>query len=122
MRNTLFTCTVCNDIFRTRPDLNKHVRHKHQSMVKVKFQMGRVAEVKKGADGIFKCVCGKGFKVPWSLQRHAKGCSGKLTESQKEEADIELTNGDNSDASEYVDMDSRVIPADCVGALISQKC
>ena len=64
MRNSLFTCTVCSDIFRTHPDLKNHVRHKHQSVVKVKFQMGRMAEVKKAVDGMFKCTCGKGFKIP----------------------------------------------------------
>ena len=123
MRNTLFTCTVCNDIFRTRPDLNKHVRHKHQSMVKVKFQMGRVAEVKKGADGTFKCICGKGFKIPWSLQKHAKGCDGESTESHEEEAEVELMDINDSDASESIDVDGRIIPVDCFGALIShEKC
>ena len=123
MRNTVFTCAVCNDIFRTRPDLNNHVRHKHQSVVKVKFQTGRVAEVKKGADGTFKCTCGKGFKFPWSLQKHVKECDDESTESHKEEAEVELMDINDSDASESIDMDDKIIPIDCFGVLIShEKC
>jgi uncharacterized C2H2 Zn-finger protein len=123
MRNTLFTCAVCDDIFRTRPDLNKHVRHKHQLVVKVKFQTGRVAEVKKGADGTFKCTCGKGFKIPWSLQKHAKRCDDESTESHEEEIEVELMDINDSDTSESMDMNGRIIPVDCFGALIShEKC
>jgi uncharacterized C2H2 Zn-finger protein len=121
MRNTLFTCITCDDIFRTHPDLKKHVRHKHQSVVKVKFQTGRVAEVKKGADGTFKCTCGKGFKIPWSLQKHAKECSNELTESKEDGMNAELMDVDDSDASESLIADARVIPADCFGALISYE-
>ena len=123
MRNTLFTCVICNDIFRTRPDLNNHVRIKHQSVVKVKFQTGRVAEVKKGADGTFECTCGKRFKFPWSLQKHAKGCDDKSTESYEEEIEVELRDISDCDASESMDVDGRIIPVDCFGALIShEKC
>src|SRR5271169_1451436 len=123
MRNTLFTCAVCSDIFRIRPDLNNHVRHKHQSVVKVKFQMDRVAEVKKGMDGMFKCTCGKEFKIPWSLQKHAKGCKSELAESEEDEEERVLMDMSDSDASESMEMDDRIIPADCFGALFSyEKC
>jgi hypothetical protein len=77
-----------------------------------------VAEVKKGADGTFKCTCGKGFRVPWSLQRHAKGCNGESAEPCEEEAEAELM---DSDVSELMDVDGRVIPVDCVGAVILVK-
>ena len=123
MRNVLFTCVVCNDIFRTHSDLNNHVKRKHQSVVKVKFQTGRVTEVKKGADGMFKCTCGKEFKIPWSLQRHAKGCDDESAESYEEEAEVELMDVNDSDMSESLDVDDRIIPVDCFGALIChEKC
>ena len=64
MRKTLFTYVACNDIFRTRLNLNNHVRRNHQSVVKIKFQTGRVAEVKRVEDNTFKCKCGRGFKLP----------------------------------------------------------
>ena len=118
MRNASFTCVICNDIFRTHLDLKKHVRHKHQSVVKVKFQTGRMAEVRKGMDGTFKCTCGKGFKIPWSLQKHAKGCNGELTESEKNEEERVLMDVDDSDALESMNIDDRIVPADCFGALI----
>ena len=121
MRNVLFTCAICNDIFRTRSDLNNHVKCKHQSMVKVKFQTGRVAEIKKGADGTFKCTCGKGFKIPWSLQKHAKRCDNESTESHEEEIEVELMDINDSDESESMDMNDRIIPVDCFGALISHE-
>jgi uncharacterized C2H2 Zn-finger protein len=123
MTNALFKCTKCSDIFRNRHDLNNHVKSNHQSSVKVKFQTGRVVEVKKGADGTFKCTCGKRFKIPWSLQKHAKGCDNESTESHEEEAEVELMNISDSDASESMNVDDKTIPVDCFGALIShEKC
>jgi hypothetical protein len=98
-------CTKCNDIFKNRHDLKYHVKRIHQSSVKVKFQTGRVAEVKKEVDGMFKCTCGKGFKIPWSLQKHAKGCDGESTESHEEEAEAELMDVNDSDMSELMNMD-----------------
>jgi len=124
MTNTLLTCTTCNDIFRSRNDLNNHVRRYHQSLVKVKFQNGSVTEVKKGEDGKFKCNCGKGFKLPWSLQRHAKDCNGEAMESDKdEEEDVQMLEG-ISDASETANHNRGRIddsPVDCFGALISRE-
>jgi uncharacterized C2H2 Zn-finger protein len=123
MRNTLFTCGVCEDIFRNRNDLNNHVRRDHQSVVKVKFQNGGVTDVKKGPDGMFKCMCEKRFKLPWSLQRHAKGCNGKLAESEEDEEERVLMDMDDCDTSESMNIDDRIVPADCFGALISyEKC
>ena len=118
MKNTLFTCFICKDIFRNRNDMNNHVRRYHQSMVKVKFQNDDVVEVKRGADHKFKCTCEKSFELSWPLQRHAKGCN-KLTELEENEKEIELMNVDDSDASESMNMNNKIIPADCFGALIS---
>jgi uncharacterized C2H2 Zn-finger protein len=120
MKNALFTCAVCKDIFRNRTDLKNHVRRDHQSAVKVKFQTGGMTEVKRAEDNTFKCKCGKGFKLPNSLRRHAKGCNGELPESEENEEEGVLMNVDDSDASESMDIDDSVIPADCFGALISQ--
>jgi hypothetical protein len=38
MRNTLFTCFICKDIFGNHNDLNNHIKHDHQSVIKIKFQ------------------------------------------------------------------------------------
>jgi uncharacterized C2H2 Zn-finger protein len=124
MKNTLFTCTICKDIFRNRTDLKNHVRRDHQSVVKVKFQNGGVTEVKRAEDNMFKCNCGKSFKLPDSLRRHAKGCNGELTVSEEDEEEGALMDVlEDSDASESMDVDDRIIPADCFGALISyEKC
>jgi len=121
MRNTLFTCSICKDIFRNRNDLNNHSRRDHQSMVKVKFQNGVVMDVKKGADGTFKCTCGKSVKLPSSLQRHAKRCNNELIESEDADEEEILMNVDDSDASEFIDMNDRVMPIDCIGTRISHK-
>ena len=97
MRNTLYTCVVCKDIFRTRLDLNNHVRCKHQSVIKVKFQTDGATEVKKGMNDTFKCVCEKEFKVSMSLQRHMKNCNDESIDHEQNEMKIELMN--DSDVS-----------------------
>ena len=126
MTNTLLTCITCKDIFRSRYDLNNHVRRDHQSAVKVKFQNGCVTEVKRAEDNTFKCKCGKNFKLPDSLRRHAKGCNGELTEPEEDEIWTELMDVDDSDPLELLIADAsiaRVIPADCFGMLICyEKC
>jgi hypothetical protein len=98
--------------------MNNHVRHIHQSLVKVKFQNGRVTEVKRGEGGTFECKCGKRFKVPDS---HAKGCNDEQAESRNAiEEDVQMCEA-NSDASETLDLNEDVddTPADCFGAPIS---
>jgi uncharacterized C2H2 Zn-finger protein len=123
MTNALLKCTKCNDIFRNRHDLNNHVKSDHQSSVKVKFQNGGVTEVKRAVDNTFKCKCGKSFKLANSLRRHAKECNDELAESAEDEEERVLMDVDDSDASESLITDARVIPADCFGALISyEKC
>ena len=123
MTNTLLKCTKCNNIFRNHHDLEYHIKHDHQSSVKVKFQNGSMTEVKRVEDNMFKCKCGKGFKLPNSLHRHVKGCNDELTELEEDERWTELMDVDDSDTSESLIMDARVIPADCFGVLIChEKC
>jgi uncharacterized C2H2 Zn-finger protein len=121
MKNALFTCTTCKGIFRNRTDLKNHVRRDHQSAVKVKFQNGGMTEVKRAEDNMFKCKCGKTFKLPDSLRRHAKGCNAELMESEEYEGKGVGMNVDDSDASQSMDIDDRVVPADCFGLLISHE-
>lgn len=123
MTKTLLKCIKCDDIFRNRHDLEYHVKRDHQSSVKVKFQNGTMTEVKRAEDNTFKCKCGKGFKLPNSLHRHAKGCNDELTEPEQNEREAGSMEIDDSDASESMNVDDRIVPADCFGALISyEKC
>jgi hypothetical protein len=118
MTNATLTCTTCNDIFRSRYDLNIHVRRHHQSVVKVKFQNGGITEVRRGEDGAFKCKCRKSFKLPGSLRRHAKTCRGQSVELDQGEREAPSMD----DASESMDFDDEVVddtPVDCYGALFS---
>jgi uncharacterized Zn-finger protein len=113
MKNTLFKCPKCNDTFTTRHSLENHSKSDHQSFVNVKFQNGDVIEVEREEDNMFKCKCGKSFKHPNSLRRHAKGCSSKLVEL--EEGDRVSMDMDNNDVSESMDLYCRVVPDDCFG-------
>ena len=123
MRNALFIYIICNDIFRTHPNLKNDVRCKHQSAVKIKFQMSCMAEVKKEADGTFKCTCGKGFKIPSSLQKYMRRCDNESIELYEEEVEAELIDISDSNTSESMDMDGRIIHIDCFSVLIShEKC
>jgi hypothetical protein len=117
MTNALLTCISCKDTFRNRYELNYHVKRYHQSSVKVKYENGRVTEVKKGDDGTFKCQCGKRFKAPTSLRKHAKNCRHESSE------DVNMLE-EVSDASDMMDDDDASIsdtPVDCFGALISRE-
>jgi uncharacterized C2H2 Zn-finger protein len=121
MTNALFTCTACNDIFRSRSDLNNHVRRDHQSSVTVKYQNGSVKEVKRAADNTFKCKCEKSFKLPDSLRRHVKGCNDESGELEEDEDEIVLMDADDSDASELMDVEDMAVPIDCVGTRVSHE-
>jgi len=121
MTNTLLTCITCNNIFRSRYDLNNHVKRDHQSSVKVKFQSGGVTEVKKGEDDTFKCKCGKSFKVPGSLQRHAKDCNGEAMGSHEDEEEMSEGILDASETANYNEGMIDDSPVDCFGALISRE-
>lgn len=115
----ILTCITCNDIFRSRYDLNNHVRRDHQSSVKVKFGNGDIVEVKRAGDNTFKCRCKKSFKLPDSLRRHVKNCRSELAE-QTEGESMSVYDSD-FDASESVEFNEDRVddtPIDCFGALI----
>jgi hypothetical protein len=44
--------------------------------VKVTFLDGKVREIFRGQDDVFRCNCSKVFQHPLSLLRHAKHCYG----------------------------------------------
>jgi len=121
MKNTLFTCSICKDIFRNHSDLKNHVRRDHQSSVKIKFQNGDVVEIKRAEDNTFKCRCERRFKLPTSLHRHAKNCHNRLPEPEEDEEEGELMDVDDSDASGSLNGDSRVVLTDCFGTRISHE-
>jgi hypothetical protein len=115
----LFSCNECNEIFRTRTALENHVRAIHQPSVKVKFLNGDAMEIKRANDGEFKCDCGRGFKLPYSMQKHAKICSGQRTDDVP--IDENLTeSGDESEMSDLSELDAAAdeLPADCFGIII----
>src|SRR5438045_9089754 len=99
MTNASLMCATCNNIFRSRSELNYHVKRDHQSSVKVKFQNGGVTEVKRAEDDTFKCKCGKIFKLLGSLRRYARICRGELMEQEEDEREAELMDIDDSDIS-----------------------
>jgi hypothetical protein len=61
-----------------------------------------VTEVKRVEDNTFKCKCGKIFKLPGSLRRHARICRDELMEQEEDERETELIDVNNSDALESV--------------------
>jgi uncharacterized C2H2 Zn-finger protein len=120
MTNALLKCTKCSDIFRHRTELVNHVKRYHQSLIKIKFLNGDVAEIKRENDDTFKCKCGKSFKLPDSLRRHAKTCRDELAESEQIMREVSLMD----DASESMDFSDEVvddIPANCYGSLFSRE-
>src|SRR5438045_9552114 len=104
MTHALFTCTKCNMIFRSRHNLDNHIKCNHQSSVKVEFPNGKVAEVKRAED-TFKCKCKKSFKLPYSLRRHVKRRQGEVAEQRKNERERESVNGNDTDAPAAMVMD-----------------
>jgi len=84
----------------------------------IKFPDGNVTKVERAENNTFKCKCGKSFMHPESLRRHAKNCRDELVEQEEE---VELMDIDDSDASELIGMDDRVLPVDCIGMQISRE-
>jgi hypothetical protein len=117
-------CITCQNIFRSRSDLNNHVKRDHQTLVKVQFQDGRVTEVERGDDDKFKCKCGKCFRLPDSLRRHAKSCRSDVTRSEEDEEVVMRLSEQDSEGSESSDFNGEgadETPIDCYGALISRE-
>jgi len=110
---------MCHEIFRSRHDLNYHVRRDHQLSVKIKFQNGDTTEVIKGEDNTFKCRCGKKFKIPDSLRRHVKSCKDEEGKAYEENMQTDGGDSDASDSLESNEEEADETPIDCFGALIS---
>jgi uncharacterized C2H2 Zn-finger protein len=117
MHNALLSCKTCGELFRKKSALKNHVKREHQSLVKVKFKNGKVTEVKKGVDGMFICKCEKSFKLPASLQTHAKQCNGEVPVTIRiEEEDMTMQEGDFDAPDSLPDLKESNTPMDCFGA------
>jgi hypothetical protein len=101
--------------------MSNHVKSSHQSSVKVKYQNGVVAEVKRAEDNTFKCKCGKSVSLPNSLHRHAKICNDASVELEENEDEIVLMDVDDSNTLESMSAEDRIIPTDCFGMRISHE-
>lgn len=78
-------------------------------------------EIKREKDNTFKCKCGKSFNYPDSVRKHVKGCNGKLIESEEDGNERWLTSIDDTDVSELMKVDNRIIPTDCFGMPIPHE-
>jgi len=107
--STLLSCSGCKEVFRTRSTLKNHVKHIHQSTIKVRFSNGKVREIAKLSDDGFQCDCGKVFQYPQSMHRHARRCSSLLLDENHMESNVRvnLTDGNGVIESENLD--------DCIG-------
>ena len=72
--STLLHCSICKELFKTQSTLKNHIKHVHQSTVKIKLANGKVREITRSVDNGFECECGNVFQYPQSLFRHAKRC------------------------------------------------
>ena len=122
MTGGLLSCTACNEIFRTRSALNNHVRSKHQLSVTVKFNNGSATEIQRGNNDAFNCGCGRSFKLPYSMQKHARLCSGESASAEDASVDEHDAESEGeSDASESNDDDAgNDIPEDCFGMMTQE--
>lgn len=110
----ILTCIQCKDVFRSRYELNNHVKRVHQTSVKITFAYGDTAIIEKGGDGKFKCRCEKRFRLPHSLQRHAKECRAEtMRPSEGHENEGSVSEG----GSEPMDLDEEEVDdmIDCFG-------
>ena len=80
-------------------------------------------EVKKAKNDTFKCKYEKSFKLPNSLRRHARTCKNKLIDLEQIERESELIDINDSDISELLNLNDKIISVDCFDAIIShEKC
>src|SRR5436190_20155233 len=83
--NILFIYIIYNNIFRSYLNLNYHIKHNHQSLVKIKFQNDNMIKVKRMKDNIFKYKYKKNFKFSNSLYKYMKRYNDKLTKLKEDE-------------------------------------
>lgn len=57
--------------------LKDHIKRVHQGSDMVTFIDGTTARIKRDQEGVFKCVCGRVFRLPVSSRHHAKRCDGE---------------------------------------------
>ena len=79
-------------------------------------------QITRGIDNAFKCGCGKVFRNPITIQKHAKGCNGELVSLDDTLMDGDISaEEDDSDApeSDHDPMDET--PEDCIGRT-SRRC
>ena len=108
----ILSCSTCKEIFRTRSALKNHVKHLHQSTVKVRLADGKVREITKVSDNGFKCECGKVFQYPSSIFRHAKQCYG-VTMEEENGVMVEEENGVMVDKENGITVEEELM--DCIG-------
>ena len=92
-------------------------------MIKIKFQNEDMIEIKRAKDNIFKCKYEKNFKLLNSLYKYIKKYNNKSIKSYKKKIKIELIDINDSDISELMNMNNRIILIDYFDTLIShEKC
>jgi len=98
------TCVICEDIFAHRSALKDRIKRVHQESVKVTFMDDTIVSVKRDCEGVFKCTCGRAFKLPGSLRRHAKTCNGgenmTVTTAGDDERELGMTEETNEQREE----------------------
>lgn len=72
---------------------------------------------------MFKCQCGKSVKLPKSLQKHAKNCTGERTTREEIQEDDVSMHEEDSDVFESMNVDEAAddTPEDCYGTLLFIK-
>ena len=119
------TCVICEDIFAHRSALKDHIKRLHQESVKVTFTDGTIASIKRDHEGVFKCICGRVFRLPGSARRHAKGCDGAddttVTTAADEEGELGTMEERDEEGEEAGEDPMEDLSYDLVGICSSRK-
>ena len=56
-----------------------HVNQAHRPFVDVKYKNGVATTIVRDENGMLNCICGRGYGLVKTLQRHVLGCNESLT-------------------------------------------
>ena len=109
-------CGQCMRTFERPSSLKDHVKHDHQSSIKLMFPSGSTMTIVRDVNGGFKCPCGRSYSSPRSIRRHVKDCRGSdVNMSQSTVNEVTPSSMEDKEKSVENDLEMEDVRSGCIG-------